>query len=126
MLGTVSEYYAKQEISYESDMAYIEQRLQIMSKAYYWAKAYAEKFPEEMQICYEDENVIYYRLTQETYYLNNLKIDYGYNSIDANTDIDANINTNISTDSNTNINREKDRKEDTANIDRIEKVENAQ
>lgn len=120
VLGTVSEYYAKQEISYKSDMAYIEQRLQIMSKAYYWAKAYAEKFPEEMQIYYEDENVIYYRLTQETYYLNNLKIDYGYNSID------ANINTNISTDTNTNSNREKDRKEDTANIDRIEKVENAQ
>lgn len=101
-------------------MAYIEQRLQIMSKAYYWAKAYAEKFPEEMQIYYEDENVIYYRLTQETYYLNNLKIDYGYNSID------ANINTNINTDTNTNSNREKDRKEDIANIDRIEKVENAQ
>lgn len=81
VLGKVSEYYAKQGFTYNNDMAYIEERLQVMSKAYYWAKAYAEKFPEEMQVYYEDENVIYYRLTQEIYYLNNLKIDYGYNAI---------------------------------------------
>lgn len=81
VLGKVSKYYAKQGFSYGGDLPYITERLQIMSKAYYWARAYAEKFPEEMQVYYEDENIIYYRLTQEPYYLNNLKIDYGYNDI---------------------------------------------
>jgi len=64
-----------------NDMPYRNQRRQVMAKAYYWSKAYQKLFPEEMEVYYEDENVIWYRLTQEMYYLNNLKIDYGYNSL---------------------------------------------
>lgn len=78
-LGEISEKWAKEEIDYTNDITYINQRREVMSKAYYWAKAYAEKFPDEMKVYYEDDDVIYYCLTQEPYYLNNLKIDYGYN-----------------------------------------------
>ena len=83
--GEVSRKHAMEGFDLASvgspDKLYVQYRLQVMSKAYYWAKAYAELFPEEMKVYYEDENVIYYCLTQEPYYLNNLKIDYGYNSL---------------------------------------------
>jgi hypothetical protein len=87
--GEVSRAHAQEAIDLESvasqDQLYVQYRLQLMSKAYYWAKAYAEMFPEEMKVYYEDDNVIYYCLTQEPYYLNNLKIDYQYNSLSGET-----------------------------------------
>lgn len=80
--GDVSRYFAKQGFTYGSDIPYKEERMQVMSKAYYWARAYENKFPDEMKVFYEDKSVIYYCLTQDPYYLNNLKIEYGFNSID--------------------------------------------
>ena len=52
----------------------------IMAKAKYWAEKYRYYFPKEMSVFYEDDDFICYHLKQETDYLNNLAIDYGYNS----------------------------------------------
>lgn len=88
VMGTISKEFAKQGFFYGGDYAYKNQRMQVMAKAYYWALEYAEKFPDEMTVFYEDEDVVYYRLEQEPYYLNNLKIDYGFNSIDVDAEED--------------------------------------
>ena len=55
---------------------YVEYRPIIMAKSYEWAEAYRRYFPKEMTIFYEDYNFICYRLTQETDYPNDLKINY--------------------------------------------------
>ena len=40
------------------------------------AKAYQNYFPDEMTVFYEDDEIVVYRLKQNTYALNNLAIDY--------------------------------------------------
>lgn len=55
---------------------YLNERLSIMSKAYYWARTYKEYFPQEMRVYYEDEDVVVYEIKQDEYALNNFSIDY--------------------------------------------------
>lgn len=66
----------KQDNSY-----YKEYRRIIMSKAYYWAQEYKKYFPKEMNIYYEDNEIIVYRIVQNKYALNNFAINYGANKL---------------------------------------------
>lgn len=58
---------------------YKEYRSILMSKAYYWAKEYIKYFPNEMNIYYEDDEIVVYRIIQNEYALNNFVINYGVN-----------------------------------------------
>lgn len=58
---------------------YQDEREVVMSKTYYWAKEYAKDYPHEMTVYYEDKEVIIYCLKQDTYSLNNLSKNYGFN-----------------------------------------------
>ncbi|MBQ9901410.1 MAG: hypothetical protein IJM51_03370 [Clostridia bacterium] len=58
-----------------------ENRLAIMSKAYFWAEKYMSYFPDQMSVYYEDMDIIIYEIKQNMYALNNFAIDYGYNTI---------------------------------------------
>lgn len=58
------------------DEYYKKERMELMSRMYYWAQAYRKYFPDEMTVFYEDEEIVVYRLKQNTYALNNLAIDY--------------------------------------------------
>lgn len=51
----------------------------IMSKLYFWAEKYRQKFPEDMSVYYEDDEFICYQLVQDINNLHNLMIDYEYN-----------------------------------------------
>lgn len=56
-----------------------ENRWIVMSRLYYWAKAFQEMYPNEMKVYYETEDFICYRIEQNDYSLYNFAIDYGYN-----------------------------------------------
>ena len=56
-----------------------ESRFIVMSKMYYWAESYKNLFPTDMNIYYEDDEFICYRLIQNESSLHSLTIDYGYN-----------------------------------------------
>lgn len=74
---------ARELVAYEDsekNYSYIDQRDVVMSKAYYWAKQYTTYFPEEMSVYYEDEEILVYKIVQNEYALNNLAINYGFNS----------------------------------------------
>lgn len=51
----------------------------LMSKMYYWAEAFRQLCPNEMEIYMETDNFICYRIEQEPYRLYNFALDYGYN-----------------------------------------------
>ena len=89
---TVTGQYSGQEISkegasqpyadfysgnnmYKGDARYI-----LMSKMYYWAQRYQEIYPEDFTVYYEDHEFVCYKLVQNTSFLNNLIVDYGYNN----------------------------------------------
>ena len=76
---SVSVEAAMEEIGHDyqkADEYYKYKRLELMSRMYYWAKAYQNYFPDEMTVFYEDDEIVVYRLKQNTYALNNLAIDY--------------------------------------------------
>lgn len=56
-----------------------ENRWVVMSRMYYWARAFSRMYPNEMKVYLETEDFICYRLQQNPYRLYNLAIDYGYN-----------------------------------------------
>lgn len=56
-----------------------ESRWILMSRMYYWAQAFQEKYPNEMRVYYESEDFICYELEQNMYHQYDLAIDYGYN-----------------------------------------------
>lgn len=56
-----------------------EQRWITMSHMYYWAQAFKKLYPNEMQVYYETDEFVCYKLHQNSYSLYNLAIDYGYN-----------------------------------------------
>lgn len=58
------------------DNYYKYERMKLMSRMYYWVQEYYKYFPDEMSIFYEDEEIVIYRLKQNSYALNNLAIDY--------------------------------------------------
>ena len=51
-----------------------------MSHMYYWAQAFKKLYPNEMEIYYETDDFVCYRLHQNVESLYNLAIDYGYNN----------------------------------------------
>lgn len=83
---SVSRKGANQKLPYTGGITvyYTENRWIMMSRFYYWAKTLEQIYPNDMQIYYESDDFICYRLTQNTYRLFNLAIDYGYNTIDWN------------------------------------------
>lgn len=50
-----------------------------MSHMYYWAQAFRELYPNEMEVYYETDDFICYRIRQDGFSLYNFAIDYGYN-----------------------------------------------
>lgn len=53
-----------------------------MSRMYYWAQKFAELYPNEMEVYYETEDFVCYRVVQNDYSLYNFSIDYGYNMME--------------------------------------------
>ncbi len=51
----------------------------VMSKMYYWAKAFQKLYRNETSVYYEDEEFICYEIDQNVYRPYDLSIDYGYN-----------------------------------------------
>ncbi len=61
-------------------LPYIEDaRWVTMSHMYYWAQAFMELYPNEMEVYYETDRFVCYRLQQNGYSPYNFAIDYGYN-----------------------------------------------
>ena len=56
-----------------------EKRWIVMSKMYYWAKAFQQQYPNEMYVFYEDDQFMCYCLNQDPYCLFNLSLYYGFN-----------------------------------------------
>ncbi len=56
-----------------------EERWVTMSHMYYWAQAFRELYPNEMEVYYETDNFVCYRVRQDGFSLYNFAIDYGYN-----------------------------------------------
>lgn len=80
-LGTISEEWAGKPLSKATGLTPYtgSERWVTMSHMYYWAEAFRKLYPNEMEIYYESEDFICYRLKQNDYSLYNLAIDYGYN-----------------------------------------------
>ena len=55
----------------------------LMSRMYYWAQAFMEKYPNDMKVYYESEDFICYVMPQNMYHQYNFAIDYGYNQVQA-------------------------------------------
>ena len=81
-LKPVSEDGANTPINTEKGiLAYTgEARWGTMSHMYYWAQAFKKLYPNEMEIYYETDDFVCYRLHQNVESLYNLAIDYGYNN----------------------------------------------
>lgn len=50
-----------------------------MSHMYYWAQEFKRLYPNEMEVYYETDDFVCYRIRQNEYSLYNFAIDYGYN-----------------------------------------------
>ena len=48
----------------------------LQSKLFYWCKYFKQLYPYEMEVYYEDENLICYKLTQNVFRLYELSLDY--------------------------------------------------
>lgn len=57
-----------------------ENRWYTMCHMYYWAQKFKELYPDEMEVYYETESFICYRIQQNVNRPYNLAIDYGYNN----------------------------------------------
>lgn len=90
-LGGVSEEYAKEPLSTKSGIYAYQGRDRwiTMSHMYYWAQKFMELYPNEMEVYYESDDFVCYRLKQNGNSLYNLAIDYGYNHPKATTDQNA-------------------------------------
>ncbi|MCC8137175.1 MAG: hypothetical protein LIO76_03780 [Clostridiales bacterium] len=79
----ISEEGAEQALPYGSSTVIyqLENRWIMMSRMYYWAQAYMELYPNEFQVYYETDEFVCYYIEQNTYYLYNFAIDYGYNNV---------------------------------------------
>lgn len=78
--GFISEDAASQQAVFGGSGVYsAENRYILESKLYYWAKAFQQKYPEEFEVYYEDDNFICYRIIQNEYQLYNFAVDYGFN-----------------------------------------------
>ncbi len=69
--------YAKKEFVYMADVQdYYFQRAVLESQAYYWAKAFASRYPRNFKVFFEDDIFIVYRMEQNTYSPYDMQIDY--------------------------------------------------
>ena len=50
-----------------------------MSHIYYWVQAFQKLHPDAIDVYYEDDEFVCYKLTQNVDSLYELAIDYGYN-----------------------------------------------
>lgn len=57
-----------------------ENRWNVMSRMYYWAKAFQKLYETEMKVYYETDEFICYVVEQNPYCLFDFSIDYGYNT----------------------------------------------
>ena len=87
-LKPVSEEGASHPVNTETGIsAYTsDTRWETMSHMYYWAQAFKKLYPEEMEVYYETNDFVCYRLHQNVNSLYNLAIDYGYNNPQAGTE----------------------------------------
>ncbi len=53
-----------------------------MSRFYEWMKVFAARYEKEVEVYYETDDFICYKLNQNTYNLYNLAVDYFYNTLD--------------------------------------------
>lgn len=51
----------------------------LMSRMYYWCKAFQKLYPGEMKVYYETDDFVCYRLEQNPYRLLNFALDYDFN-----------------------------------------------
>ena len=58
-----------------------ERRWVLMSRMYYWAEEFKKMYPNEMQVYYETDKFVCYKVEQNMYHLYNFAIDYGYNTV---------------------------------------------
>ncbi|MCD7954343.1 MAG: amino acid ABC transporter permease [Lachnospiraceae bacterium] len=79
----ISEEGAERLLPYGSTASIyqLESRWIMMSRMYYWAQAFAELYPNEFKVYYETDDFVCYYIEQNTYYLYNFAIDYGYNNV---------------------------------------------
>ncbi len=54
----------------------------LMSRMYYWAQAFMERYPNDMKVYYESDNFVCYKIEQNMYHQYNFAIDYGYNQVE--------------------------------------------
>ena len=78
---SISEEYANKPVSAKTGILCYqgEERWNTMSHMYYWAQKFKKLYPNEMQVYYETDEFVCYKLHQNSYSLYNLAIDYGYN-----------------------------------------------
>ncbi len=57
-----------------------EKRWIVMSRMYYWAKEFQRLYPNEMDVYFETDRFICYRIEQNPYRYYNFAIDYGFNA----------------------------------------------
>lgn len=67
--------------NFSGDVYWTEKRWIVMSRMYYWAQAFMEKYPNDMKVYYESEDFVCYSIPQNMYHQYNFAIDYGYNHV---------------------------------------------
>lgn len=82
--GEISAELAVQDTKWQEDIdkmhgadaPYYFQRDVVMSKLHYWMETIRQIYPNHVSEFYEDEQVIVYRIEQDTYFTLNLSVDY--------------------------------------------------
>ena len=77
----ISEKDAEQPLNMESGLTPYEgeNRWVTMAHIYYWVQAFQKLHPDAIEVYYEDDEFVCYKLTQNVDSLYELAIDYGYN-----------------------------------------------
>lgn len=81
----ISEEYAQERLPSKSlsiDVYKHRNRMICMSRMYYWMQSFMKMYPNDVKAYYEDDVFVCYEITQNTYSLFNLAIDYGYNNVE--------------------------------------------
>lgn len=78
----ISKKYAWEELDYSTGLTpYMGvNRAVTMSHMYYWAQKFMELYPNVMNVYYETDQFVCYRVSQNGYNFYNFAIDYGYNN----------------------------------------------
>ncbi len=78
--STISEEAAKSSIMYfgkpSQSYSNIESRTILESKMYNWCESFAQMYPHELKVYYEDDDFVCYYIRQNTQHLYNLNIEY--------------------------------------------------